>query len=63
VSEEWSKLLKDYKPSRELKKRKRTSMFGKLSESRLKDKKPRKKRFTVDFKIKISKKREKELDG
>lgn len=38
-------------------------MFGKLSESRLKDKKPRKKRFTVDFKIKISKKREKELDG
>jgi len=37
-------------------------MFGKLSESRLKDKKPRKKRFTVDFKIKISKKKEKELD-
>ena len=38
-------------------------MYGKLSESRLKERKPRKKRFSVDFKIKISKKREKELDG
>jgi hypothetical protein len=62
VSEEWSKLLKDFKPSRELKKRKRTSMFGKLSESRLKDKRPRKKAFAVNFKIKISKNRENQID-